>query len=144
VSRENTGELALDGNTCLKGAYIRMPMQLHSSGTITCRLPCFRLQKQRAGGPHVPVFRIVLRIPPCEGPRLGRLNRRPVAQPPRRVGEGGNRTVAAHSWGSARQHCPCSRLPAHEDLRETISWTTAIRCPIQRMTGTAIELPRAR
>ena len=43
-----------------------------------------------------------------------------------------------------RQHCSCSHLPAHEDLRETISWTAAMRCPIQRMTGTAIELPRAR
>jgi len=67
----------------------------------------------------------------------------PVAQPPRRIGEGKNRPVAAHSLGGARQHCSCSHLPAHEDLRETISWTAAMRCPIQRMTGTAIELPSA-
>ncbi len=50
----------------------------------------------------------------------------------------------AYSMGSSRQHCSHSHLPAHEDLRETISWTAAMRWPIQRMTGTAIELPRAR
>ena len=94
-------------------------MQPHGIGTIACRSPCFRLPKQRVGGPRFPKFRIVFGTLPCEGPESGRRDRRPVTQAhdvSARVGE----AIFAQALGGAVPHrrhlCP----PGHETLGDRL------------------------
>jgi hypothetical protein len=139
--------MALYGNTCVKDCMaFRMPVQPSSGGTITSRLPPIRLQNQRVGQPHRPLS-IVLHTLPCEEPIWGRRNRRRVAQLQRRGG-GKKKTCRSPRLGGTRQHRPGLCAPVHETLpvpdpSRRIASTAAIRSPIQRMTGTAIELPSA-
>jgi len=139
--------MALYRNTCMKDCMaFRMPVQPSSSGTITSRLPPIRLQKQAVGQPHRPLS-IVLHTLPCEGPILRR-NRRRVAQIQRRGGEGKKKTRCFPRLGGTRQYRSGLCAPVHETLpvpdpSRRITSTAAIRSPIQRMTGTAIELPSA-
>jgi hypothetical protein len=118
-----------------------------SSETIFRRLPLSRLQKQRVGEPYSPMARIVPAILPCEGPASGRRNGRRDVQHPLAVGVAKYATLLSR-LGDTRLHLPNLRMPVHGNLRMPVSRrmasTAAMRAPIQRMTGTAIELPSAR
>ena len=141
--------MALYGHTCMKDCMMfRMPMQPGGSGgTIPCRLPPIWLQKQGVGEPHRPLS-IVLRILPCEGPVPGRRSREQVARLQRRGNEGSKKTRCSPQLGGA---CQCHlhvRQMAHRTLpspcrSRRMASTAAMRSPIHRMTGTAIELPSA-
>jgi hypothetical protein len=134
------------GNTCMKDCMaFRMPVQLDSNGTISSRLPPIRLQKQGEDEPHRSLS-IVLRTLPCEEPVPGRRNRRRVAQHQCRGGGGRKKAHCSPQLGGARQYRPCLCAPAHDrlpvpDPSRRIASTAAMRSPIQRMTGLAIELP---
>ena len=136
------------GNTCLKDSMaFRMPVQPDSSGATCTRLPLIGLQKQGAGKPHRPLS-IVLHILPCEEPIFGRRNRRRVAQLQLRGGGGGKKALCSPRLGGMRQYRPGLCAPAHDALPvlaalRRIASTAAMRSPIQRMTGLAIELPSA-
>ena len=146
MSRENTGELAHYGNICLEGIDSRDAHAIGQQGTIPRRLPLSRLQKQRMDGPHIPHLRIAFALP-CEGPVFGRWSGRRDAQRPLSVGMAKDATLLLR-LGDMRLHLPNLRMPVHGNLRMPVSRrmasTAAMRSPIQRMTGTAIELPSAR
>ena len=117
-----------------------------SSETVLRRLPLSRLRKQGVDGPHFPHLRIDFKLP-CEGPVSGRWSGRRDAQQLLSVG------VAKYArlllrLGDMHLHPPNSRMLVHDNLRMPVSRrmasTAAMRSPIQRMTGTAIELPSAR
>jgi len=141
--------MALYGNTRLKDLLtFRMQMQPNSSGLICYRSRHGWIQKRRVGQPHRSLLRIGFCRPPCEGPQerlFGR--RRGVRLRFAEVGMAKDHTVPSRQ-GGARHHAQILRAPAHgtlsfsRRLRRTAS-TAAIRCPSQRMTGTAIELPSA-
>jgi hypothetical protein len=140
--------MALYENTCVKDCMaFRMPVQPSCGGAITSRLPPIRLQKQRVGEPHRPLS-IVLRTLPCEEPVFGRRSRGRVARLQLRDGEGKKKVRCSPRLGGTRQYRPGLCAPAHDTLpvpdpSRRIASTVAMRSPIQRMTGTAIELPRA-
>jgi len=117
-----------------------------SSGTIFRSLPLFRLQKQGVDGPHFPHLRMAFALP-CEGPVSGRWSGRWDAQRPLSVGMAEGAKLPSR-LGDTRLHLPNLRMPVHGNLRMSVSRrmasTAAMRSPIQRMTGTAIELPSAR
>ena len=140
--------MALYGNTCMKGCMaFRMPAQPDSDGTVSSRPPSIRLQKQVVGEPRRPLS-IVLRPLPCEEPVYGRRNRKGVARLQRRGSEGSKKTRCSPQLGGTRLCRPCLCAPAHDmlpvpDPSRRIASTAAMRSPIQRMTGLAIELPSA-
>ena len=136
------------GNTCMKDCMaFGMPVQLDSNGTISSRLPPIRLQKQGEGEPHRSLS-IVLRTLPCEEPVYGRRNRRGVVQLQLLGGGGKKKTRCSPQLGGTRPCRPYLCAPAHDmlpvpDPSRRIASTAAMRSPIQRMTGLAIELPSA-
>jgi hypothetical protein len=140
--------MALYENTCMKDCMaFRMPVQPDSSETTGARSPLFRLQKQAVGEPRRSLS-IVLRTLPCEEPVPGRRNRERVAQLQRRGGGGRKKAHCSPQLGGARQYRPGLCAPAHDrlpvpDPSRRIASTAAMRSPIQRMTGLAIELPSA-
>jgi hypothetical protein len=140
--------MALYGNTCMKDCMaFRMPAQPDSDGTVSSRPPAIRLQKQAVGEPRRPLS-IVLRTLPSEEPVYGRRNRRGVAQFQLRGGGGKKKTRCSPQLGGTRLCRPCLCAPAHDmlpvpDPSRRIASTAAMRSPIQRMTGLAIELPSA-
>jgi hypothetical protein len=142
------GGMALYGNTCMKDCMaFRMPVQLDSDGTISSRPPPIQMQKQGEGEPHRSLS-IVLRTLRCEEPVFGRRNRRGVAQLQVRGGGGKKKTRCSPQLGGTRLWCPHLCASAHDmlpvpDPSRRIASTAAMRSPIQRMTGMAIELPSA-
>jgi hypothetical protein len=71
-----------------------------------------------------------------------------VARLQLRDGEGKKKARCSPRLGGTRQSRPGFCAPAHDmlpvpDPSRRIASTAAMRSPIQRMTGTAIELPRA-
>jgi len=138
----------LCGNTCMKDCMaFREPVQPDSGRTISCRLPPTRLQKQGVGEPHRPLSIVLLTLP-CEELVLGRRSRRRVARLQLRDDKGKKKARCSPRLGGTSSSRVGFCAPAHDTLPVPApSWriasTVAMRSPIQRMTGTAIELPRA-
>ena len=92
-------------------------------------------------GPHRSRCRAMRRV--CSGRRSGTRD----AQRTLSVGTAEDATLLL-GLGDTRLHRPDSCTPTHSKLRMPVSRrmasTAAMRSPIQRMTGTAIELPSAR
>ena len=85
---------------------------------------------------------------PCEGPVSGRRSRGRAARLQLRGGEGKKKTRCSPRLGGTRSIVWICARAAHGTLpvpgpSRRIASTAAMRVPIQRMTGTAIELPRA-
>src|ERR1700682_385556 len=102
----------------------------------------------RQAGVGAPHYRIVAYLLPREEPGpIGETKwkaRCTVSRP----GRGGQEeTISVLRLGGVRRYLPNSRVPAHGTLRvaisRRISSTAAMRSPTERVTGPAIELPRA-
>ncbi len=93
------------------------------------------------------IFRISARLSLCHAKSLFPSDEvEDGLQRPLSVGMAEDATLLL-GFGDMRLHLPNLRLPVHSNLRMPVSRrmasTAAMRSPIQRMTGTAIELPSA-
>jgi len=107
-----------------------------------------RLQVLRVGTLHRLAGIVVCSSLPGEDPVFGRQGRRRDADHPFRSGDGKKKPRLSPREGGTRQCRENLHTRVHPDLplpcrSRRMASTAAMRSPIQRMTGTAIELPSA-